>query len=115
MLLRRVLLSALLIGAAPVSRAENSPTPAAMIIVTGAPGTDEYGEQFQDWTKQWQKAAGTAGVQTTILGTGDAAMDSREKLQQTLKSQTPTADEPLWLVLIGHGTWDGKNAKFNVR
>lgn len=114
-LLRYTALCALLIGAAPISKAEDSPAPAAMIIVTGAPGTDEYGTQFQDWANQWKKAAGTAGVQASVLGADDAATDSREKLQQTLKLQTPTADEPLWLVLIGHGTWDGKNAKFNVR
>ncbi|MHA3771555.1 hypothetical protein ACXR0O_08460 [Verrucomicrobiota bacterium sgz303538] len=85
-----------------------------MLVVTGAGGTDEYGAQFQDWAKQWQQVATSAGVQALILRTEDDA-NHREKLQEALKQQSPSGTEPLWLVLLGHGTWDGKTAKFNLR
>lgn len=98
----------------PVNAAD-TPAAAAMIVVNGASGTDEYGAQFQEWTKQWQLAAGTAGVQAVTIGTESEEKADREKLQKAVQAQAPTGHEPLWLVLNGHGTWDGKNAKFNLR
>jgi len=41
----------------------------------------------------------------------------RDRLRTSLAEQasaTPSR-EPLWIVLIGHGTFDGKEAKFNLR
>src|SRR5690606_10990909 len=39
----------------------------------------------------------------------------RERLEQLLAKGDTLATRQLWLVLIGHGTFDGKVAKFNLR
>ncbi|MDA1053985.1 MAG: hypothetical protein O3C40_26345 [Planctomycetota bacterium] len=87
-----------------------------VIAVVGAPGTDEYGRQFEEWSARWQTAATQADAAFVCIGTGkpDEASD-RERLHQELEQAASDSTEPLWLVLIGHGTFDGSAAKFNLR
>src|SRR5262249_11314723 len=52
----------------------------------------------------------------TIIGAGtDNSISDREQLQQEISRLTAASPEPLWIVLLGHGTWDGKTARFNLR
>jgi hypothetical protein len=90
-------------------------TQAAVIVVVGAPGEEEYGRSFSEWAAAWSTAAAKAGVKEVIIGaqTNSPAVD-REQFQQTLAAQ-PKDGAELWLVLIGHGTFDGREAKFNLR
>ncbi len=39
----------------------------------------------------------------------------RQHLRRTLENQPKQGTAPLWLVLIGHGTFDGRTARFNLR
>jgi len=79
-----------------------------LVIINGAPGTDEYGGLFKKWSDQWAAAAeqGEAELQQ---------VSNKAKLKALLDAQPKNSDEPLWLVMIGHGTFDGKTAKFNLR
>ena len=45
---------------------------------------------------------------------GDGPPD-RERLRTALAEKGTAGLEPLWVVLIGHGTFDGREAKFNLR
>ena len=88
----------------------------ALIVVLGAPGTREYGRQFNQWADRWQEAAQSGD--TTFLKLGDHKAHEtadRERLKSLLAEQSKQSSEPLWLVFIGHGTFDGKDAKFNLR
>lgn len=87
-----------------------------VIIVVGAPGEPEFGKDFKKWAEQWQAAAEHAGakVETIGLSTNNAAED-RVALQTSLATQTNGSLGELWLVLIGHGTFNGREAKFNLR
>jgi hypothetical protein len=85
-------------------------TPSA-ILVRGAGGEKEYDEAFARWEADWQKACTAGQVRTTTLGTQPK---SREALQHALEAE-PKDGEPLWLVLFGHGTFDGRVGKFNLR
>ncbi len=38
-----------------------------------------------------------------------------ERLQDYLSAQCPDSSVPFWIVIIGHGTWDGRIAKFNLQ
>lgn len=88
----------------------------AVIAVVGAPGTDEYGSQFMEWSERWQAAAASADADFSLIGAEESAESpDRERLQQQLEQTASESTEPLWLVLIGHGTFDGKTAKFNLR
>ncbi len=87
-----------------------------VIAVVGAPGTDEYGRQFLEWSERWKAGAMQAAADFVSIGTdegGDTA--DHERLRRQLEQLAGESTEPLWLVLIGHGTFDGKVAKFNLR
>ncbi|HUG68482.1 MAG TPA: hypothetical protein VMM76_12085 [Pirellulaceae bacterium] len=88
----------------------------SVITVIGAPGTEEYGQQFKEWSERWQSAATSANADFVSIGTTESVgLSDREQLQQQLAQIESNSTEPLWLVLIGHGTFDGKVAKFNLR
>src|SRR5713226_10778722 len=87
----------------------------AMLIVVGAPGEEEFGKRFSQWAKLWQQAAERGGVKVVTIGL-EKSKDStdRERLIQTLADEPKEGPGEFWLVLIGHGTFDGKEAKFNL-
>ena len=94
--------------------ADDRPT---VVVVVGTPGTPEYSGQFEKWAKLWQAAAKQGGASSVRIGSDDkpSGLD-RDRLRTTLEGQaTGKGKQPLWVVLIGHGTFDGKEAKFNLR
>ncbi|MFC1782602.1 hypothetical protein ACFL02_03335, partial [Planctomycetota bacterium] len=95
--------------------AQNSSTN-EVIIVVGAPGTDRYQTEFTQSLSLWQQACTKAQADSFVIGTDEEATDSDyEKLQHKLSSISKEGPTPLWIVLIGHGTFDGRAAKFNLR
>ena len=87
-----------------------------VVIVVGASGAPEYAAQFRQSADRWQAAAKKAGAESIRLGLSEqAGVTDRERLKSTLAEQAKAATEPLWIVLIGHGTYDAREAKFNLR
>jgi hypothetical protein len=87
-----------------------------VIVVTGAPGETEYATQFHEWTEKWRAASKTADAKFHVIGEdADAKSSDLDQLQELLSEEQGEQTEPLWLVLIGHGTFDGQTAKFNLR
>ncbi len=88
----------------------------AIILVVGTGGTDEYNTRFRDWANRWQ-AAGQAGRwDVTTIGQQETAdTTDLQQLEALLKASATEAERPLWLVLIGHGTFDGRETKLNLR
>ena len=96
--------------------------PPRVIVVVGAAGSAEFGDQFRTWAARWQAAADRGGADCQLIGLDDQPAGSSdrqillERLGQLAKPNTESPGEaPLWLVLIGHGTFDGKTARFNLR
>ncbi len=89
----------------------------AVMVVLGAEGTAEFGEMFRDWAAQWERAAEQADASFSIIGRdAPPAATDRDALQAQLKEAAEVrSDEPLWIVLIGHGTFDSRTARFNLR
>jgi len=83
------------------------------LVVTGAPGTEEYGQLFAEWGSQWKSAAEQAGATFHQVGKPDDDM-AKDALMKFLQQETKESPQPLWIVLIGHGTYAGKQAKFNL-
>lgn len=79
-----------------------------VVIVLGASGTEEYDKKFQTQVTAWTNACAKAEVPSKII----RGEKSVEDLAQALA--TADASHSLWLVLIGHGTFDGRDAKFNT-
>lgn len=88
----------------------------AVLIVIGAPGSAEYASQFREWSARWKRAAEKASAETTVVGEGDeTGIADRDRLHEFLSAAGGESARPLWIVFIGHGTYDGKEAKFNLR
>lgn len=86
-----------------------------VIIVVGAPGEEDYGRRFAEWAGLWEKAAKLGGAKPIVIGLAtNEPVSSREQLQQALAAESKEGSE-LWLVLIGHGTFDSKEARFALR
>jgi len=88
----------------------------SLLLVIGASGEPEYAEQFSQSGKFWKEAAAKGGLQTTIIGESKEQPDEdRPRLLAALTNESAKATGELWLVFIGHGTFDGRSAKFNLR
>lgn len=101
------------------------------MIVRGASGTSEYGQLFDSWSDRWEAAATTGGASVARIGPkagndgstlaapdqpSDADRSSIEHVLQEAASQARSKKlTELWVVLIGHGTFDGRSARFNLR
>ncbi|WP_202617306.1 hypothetical protein [Roseimaritima sediminicola] len=108
--------------------AESAAVAPEVIVVVGAAGEATYGEQFERWAAHWRSAAEEAGAVYHRIGgeatsgeaiedPDDGGPDDRIRLQRLLARACQPAEEaatPLWLVLIGHGTFAANVAKFNL-
>jgi len=108
-----LLLALLLLSAA---RGAPATCRGTVILVVGAAGGDEFGADFARQADLWKKASAQGECGCTILGLGPASRSSDyEALKEALAAEPKDGLLPLWLVLIGHGTFDGKEARFNLR
>jgi hypothetical protein len=113
-----LLVAALALGLVPfrLDAARATAESRSVILVVGAEGTAEYGRQFTTWQERWAEAAGNAGASIHVVGrnTGEDGTDL-ERLGQLFDAEPKDGPGELWLVLIGHGTFDGRTARFNLR
>jgi hypothetical protein len=87
-----------------------------LIVVVGAAGEEEYGSNFVHSAELWEQAGKTGGADVTVIGIEPTnATTDFERLKQALAAEPKESVEELWLVLLGHGTFDGKVANFNLR
>ena len=107
--------------AQPTTRPTTSPTDdhATIILVVGAPGEAEFGREFAKAADHWVEAAKLASAHLIQIGRDEpsaSASTDKDRLKQSLATESArNTSATLWLVLIGHGTFDGKEAKFNLR
>jgi hypothetical protein len=98
-----------------ISSLEAADRPSVLVIV-GAAGEKDFGEQFEEWAGRWKGAAEKAGADYTVIGLDDVNIKTdRELVQEGLAAWSAPSTEVAWLVFIGHGTFDGKTAKFSMR
>ncbi len=83
-----------------------------VLIVTGAPGEEQYATAFSQWSSNWQKACAAAGAKAAVIESTDK--EALPHLHQTLEAEPTSTTDELWLVLLGHGSFDGKDGKFNL-
>lgn len=96
--------------------ATNANDHATVIVAIGAAGEEDFGKEFAKWAELWRKASDMAGAKHVAVGLAPTnATSDLSLLKQALASEPTNSTAELWLVLIGHGTFDGKEAKFNLR
>jgi hypothetical protein len=88
----------------------------AVLVVVGAPGTPEYATQFAAWAGLWEQACAKSGTAFAAVGLDEPGpTPDLTRIQRILASHAEESTAALWLVLIGHGTFDGRTPKFNLR
>jgi len=88
----------------------------SVVVVVGSPGMDEYGEKFEEWAARWEEAADRAGARRLRVGNDPSGeTNDRERLERLIADEPKESTEALWVIFIGHGTFDGQSAKFNLR
>lgn len=103
-------LLAFLLATLPL-HADPAPERPSVIIATGASGEDAYATAFSQWARNWETAGAAAGAQLTVLPPGES--NGREILRKALEKEVKESSAALWLVLLGHGSFDGREGKFN--
>jgi hypothetical protein len=116
------LLLALVLSAAPAF-AQN----VHLVVIVGLAGDPEHGELFQKWATSLVEAGssryGIPRERIALLaekpdGEGALTMgrSTRDEIVKTFEAvaQKSASDDMVFVVLIGHGTFDGRIAKFNL-
>ena len=109
-----LILTLLLIVSRPAAAELPSIEQTTVILVVGAPGEAEFGSNFVRQASLWQKAS-TKNCQVRTIGLETNQFNDHDQLKKCLEAEPPEGAAALWLVLIGHGTFDGKEARFNLR
>jgi hypothetical protein len=92
------------------------------LIVSGASGGAEYATQYAAWTKDLSAVLvdrmkierANLRVLTDTPDAASAATAANVRQFLTTVRRAMTRDDLLFIVLIGHGTYDGMDAKFNL-
>ncbi|MGH8020380.1 MAG: hypothetical protein ACREIA_19280 [Opitutaceae bacterium] len=91
-----------------------------MLVVAGAPGETDYEERFAAAARTIKSACDEHAIACDIVGL-DAepavatAKPDRDRVVEWLMRARTASATPVWLIYIGHGTWDGENARLNLR
>jgi hypothetical protein len=92
------------------------------LVVAGASGGQEYAQQYEQWTTTLQRVLQdrmkieAANITVLTDTTAAAKRSTAENVRRAISgiSRRMTASDLLFVVLIGHGTYDGVDAKFNL-
>src|ERR1044071_5026021 len=87
------------------------------VIINGPGGEPVYAKQFEEWTGQLSSVLaeryGFDSKNVRVLSDKTATAEEVKKSFATLKSQLD-ANNVLFVFFIGHGSFDGKESKFNL-
>ena len=113
----RLLFGLLLLVATPAAAEERY-----ALVVSGATGGEDYAQQYEKWTTALQASLVerlkfrpehvtllTEGAAPTLAATAANVRRALASVRQRM-----TRDDLLFVILIGHGTFDGLDAKFNL-
>jgi len=114
--------------AAVTTCAQEKPRPAAdpnkyAVILSGASGDEEFAKRFKGWTAELRKALverfGFDASRVTVLSEapeGGASRATAEEVRRVFTSLKASAgaESTVFVFLIGHGTYDGRQAKFSL-
>lgn len=104
------------------------PSPAAestqdVLVIVGAAGAPEYAAGFTAAAEAWRKASAAGGARCTIIGAAgveeeaapEGTPSDKDRVQQWLGALAADEAAPVWIAYIGHGTFDGREARLNLR
>jgi hypothetical protein len=84
------------------------------LTITGAPGEPDYEQRFNGWSSDLSKLISTeAGAKVETLSGKDATRTNIQAKLASIASQAKS-DDTFVLLLIGHGSYDDIDYKFNI-
>jgi hypothetical protein len=97
-----------------LASAASLPAATWFVTVAGLGGEPDYEQRFSAWARDAEKALKSTGVEKVETLHGPAA--TRAQLASVLAriAREAKAEDALVLTLIGHGTFDGLDYKFNL-
>jgi hypothetical protein len=117
MMTRCALVFGFVFWAASVVCAQRADPNKFAVIINGPGGEPAYAKQFEEWTRQLSgvlaERFGFDSKNVRLLSDKTATAEEVKKSFATLKSQLD-ANNVLFVFLIGHGSFDGKESKFNL-
>lgn len=85
-------------------------------LVLGASGDTDLTTNFLRQSQTWRDTAARAGITARLIGDSpDTQTNDLSRLRDALAGEPREGNGELWVILIGHGTFDGREAKFNLR
>jgi hypothetical protein len=99
---------------------------AFLLILVGLAGDPEHGELFHKWGGELAESAGKLGVPAEHVvylvdaqQEGDKHVTGKATVEEIGKTfdrfaKEATPEDEVYVVLIGHGSYDGKASKFNL-
>ena len=103
-------LCALMTGAM-LAYAEVADKPTVFLLV-GAAGEEEFGKHFAEAAGKWEKVVSAAQAKLVAIGTKPAQTNDLAQFHAALEAEPKSGPGEVWFVLLGHGTFDNKEAKF---
>lgn len=85
-----------------------------VIIVSGLGGEVEFQESFDEQAQQIQTAALSLGLDEEQVQLLQGANASKENILSAITNLNTDSDDLLQLHMIGHGSFDGSQYKFNI-
>lgn len=110
--IRKLLCCALVAGTAGASGLATAAS--HLVIVSGLGGEPRFQQSFDGEALAIFRAAETLNADTTSLHLLTGEQANRDHLLATLERLRLADDDQLQLHLIGHGSWDGMQYKFNL-
>jgi hypothetical protein len=88
-----------------------------LLVVTGTPGDEEHATKFEKWATTFTDAAkkkeAIPEANITVLADKNATRVNVEKAFADIAAKAK-ANDNVFILLIGHGSFDGRVAAFNV-
>lgn len=101
----------------PVFAGSASAQQTHVLVVVGVPGDEEHAQKFQKWATTFVDAARKQGAvpdaNITLLAGRQATRESVENAVAGLAARATPADGVV-ILLVGHGSFDGRQAAFNL-
>ena len=88
-----------------------------LLVITGVPGDDDHAKKFEKWATTFVDAAkkkeSVPDANITFLSDRKATREGIDAAFTTLASRAKPSDTVI-VLLIGHGSFDGRQAAFNI-
>ena len=87
-----------------------------ILVIVGAAGEEKYAEGFSEAAQAWVEAGEKAEAEVTVIGLEHPDdTNDKDRIKDWIQNLDTTGTIPAWVVYIGHGTHNRRDAYLNLR